>query len=262
MKIHKGIQPRPRRILLYSKHGLGKSTWASKAPRPIFLNLEDGLGDIDCESTEKICSYDELLASLLWLDQNEHPFRTVVIDTLDWAEKLIHQRVCDAAQVKAITDIDFGKGFGRALPLWQTLVGMLNQLRASKNMAVILLAHATAVKIREPGQDQFDRWSPDLHKEACQLFLEWSDEVLFGNVRTFVRSEDQGFGKSRAIAMGGEERYLQTTCTAAAEAKNRLSLPLEIPFQWAAYAEHLTQRIEASGNVSGLVVDGSSKKAK
>ena len=41
-KIHRGRAPRPPRILAYGVEGIGKSTFASEAPRPVFIQTEDG----------------------------------------------------------------------------------------------------------------------------------------------------------------------------------------------------------------------------
>ena len=74
-----------------------------------------------------------------------------------------------------------------------------------------------------------------------------------------IRKEDQGFNKTRNIAIDGGERYLRTTETAAVLAKNRLSMPPEIPFPrgggWAEYARYFPK----PGNIDGVVKDGSSK---
>jgi hypothetical protein len=70
------------------------------------------------------------------------------------------------------------------------------------------------------------------------MWQEWSDEVLFASYRVFVRKEDQGFNKERTIAVDGNERYVRTQESAAVLAKNRLSMPAEIEFNWLAYQTH------------------------
>ena len=67
MKILKGRQVKPRRVLLYGQEGVGKSTWAAMAPRPIFLDFEDGLGDIEVEKTERLTTFGDTLSALGWL---------------------------------------------------------------------------------------------------------------------------------------------------------------------------------------------------
>lgn len=269
MKILKGKQPGPRRILLYGKHGLGKSTWAANAPSPIFLNVEDGLANIDCDKTEVLPSFDAVMETLVWLDQKEHEYRTVVVDTVDWVERLIHAKVCDECNVKAIGDIDFGKGYGKCLPRWAMFIHWLDQLRTKRRMSVILLAHAEAIKTRNPGEESYDCWGPAIHRDASELLQEWADEVLYARTRVFTKTEDEGFKRTRSIAVGGEERYLQCSATASANAKNRLGMPVEIPFTWEAYASYVTRQAPVAGpqpepqragtDIAGLVVDGTSK---
>jgi hypothetical protein len=271
MEIKRGKQPGPRRILLYGKHGIGKSTWAAAAPSPLFLNIEDGLADIDCDKTDPLKTFSEFMDSLVWLDGQKHKYRTVVIDTVDWVEQLIHDRVCEENGVKAIADIDYGKGPGKALPRWKMVINWLDQLRTKRRMGVILLSHASPLKAKNPGEESYDCWGPAIDHGASELLQEWCDEVLYARTRVFTKQEDLGFKKTRAIAIGGEERFVQCTASASANAKNRLGLPNELPFSWPEYATYFTKaskseqvveptaEIEPAGNVAGLVVDGTSK---
>ena len=111
MQIIKGRQRKPRRVLLYGQEGVGKSTWASMAPRPIFLDFEDGLGDLDVEKSPRLTTYQETLAALTWLYESEHEYQSVVFDTVDWFERLLHQQVCAKANVDSIEKV--GKGCGK-----------------------------------------------------------------------------------------------------------------------------------------------------
>lgn len=271
MQIRKGKQPGPRRILLYGQHGVGKSTWASEAPEPIFLNVEDGLNDIDCASTPKLKSYGEVINSISWLNTNSHEFKTVVLDSLDWTEQFILQDVADDAGKKAFSLIKFGEGVGPAVKKTMYLLKGLEQLQA-KGMGIILLSHARIVRFENPESAAYDRYEPDLHKAISSTVQEWCDEVLFASFRVFTTTTEEGFGRERAIARGGKERFIRTNESASAIAKNRLRLPDELPMSWAAYAQHLPGKVNGTaqpaltaaqpGNISGVVVDGSSKVAE
>ena len=46
-----GKQTKPRRTMVYGIHGVGKSTFASQAPRPIFIQTEEGLNGIDTQKS-------------------------------------------------------------------------------------------------------------------------------------------------------------------------------------------------------------------
>lgn len=252
MKIVTGKKPVPRRILLYGVHGVGKSTWAADAPECLFLNIEDGLDDIDCQRTEQLKTWTDVITAIEWLLAENHSYRWVAIDTLDWLEKLIWKQVADDAGKASIADIGYGNGYKQAVARWQYLLKGFERLRKIKGCGIIALAHANIKRFDSPEQDSYDRYQPALHETASALWQEWCDEVLFASYRVFVRKEDQGFNKERSIAVGEGERYLRTKETAAVLAKNRLGLPAELPFEWSAYARHL-------GNINGIVKEGSSK---
>ena len=238
MKVLSGKQKAPRKCMLYGTHGIGKSTWAAQAPGAIFLNLEDGLNDIDCNRTEHITKFEGVIESLIWIGTQKHDFYTLVIDSMDWLESLIHHEVTTKAQKESIADIGYGAGYKQALRYWDRVMMNLEHIREHRKMMIILLAHANVKRFESPDQDSFDRYQPALHDSASSMWQEWCDEVLFASYRVFVRKEDQGFNKERTIGLGGTERYIRTQESAAVIAKNRLALPEELEFTWDAYVSH------------------------
>ena len=42
-----GKAQQPPRLMIYGSEGVGKSTFAASAPKPIFVQTEDGLSEID-----------------------------------------------------------------------------------------------------------------------------------------------------------------------------------------------------------------------
>ena len=238
MKILKGKQPKPRRTLLYGVHGIGKSTWATQAPNCLLLNIEDGVGDIDCAKTEHLTTLDQINEALLWLANEKHDFEHVAIDSADWLEGLIHSEIAKKAGKDSIADIGYGAGYKQALAVWDKILFKLDWLRTDRKMGIILLAHCAIKKHQDPEQESYDGYQPALHDLASAMLQEWSDEVLFASYRVYLKKEDQGFGKTRSLAMGGTERYIRTQETAACLAKNRLEgMPPEIEFLWSEYAQ-------------------------
>jgi hypothetical protein len=256
MKILTGRQNTARRTMLYGVHGVGKSTWASQAPKPLILNLEDGVGDIDCAKTEVILSVDSFMETLRWLATEKHDFKTVVIDTLDWLESLIHAAVAKKANKTSIAEIGYGAGYKTALAEWDRVLMALDWLRTDRGMSIVALAHAQIKRFDSPETESYDRYQPALHETASAMWQEWFDEVLFASYKVFTSKEDQGFNKTRNIAAGDGQRYVRTQESAAVLAKNRLRMPVEIEFSWQAYAAYFPK----SGNIDGVVTDGSSKK--
>lgn len=58
--IQRGRAPMPPRIMLYGVEGIGKSTFAAEAPKPIFVQTEDGLAQIDCDKFPLATTFEEV----------------------------------------------------------------------------------------------------------------------------------------------------------------------------------------------------------
>lgn len=246
--IKTGKARRPPRVLLYGQEGIGKSTFAASAPSPIFVPTEDGIDEIECSSFPMATSLQEVIDNLDELIAREHSFETVVIDTADWLERLIHEEVCKSPPVAAIELAagGFGKGYGIALNYWREILEQLDRLRNQKNMVVILLAHARQDSVEDPeSAASYDRWIPRLNdsknSSSLALISEWCDAVLFATRRIRIATEDLGFNKKRstAVAIGkdGGDRIIRPYATPAALAKNRYGLTSEIPLSWAAFVD-------------------------
>jgi hypothetical protein len=264
MKIIKGKKARPRKIEIYGPHGIGKSTAASQAPSPVFLSTEDGLGDIDCDRTPLLKTMAEFNTALLSLSEDDHSYRTVVIDTVDWLERLIWKQVADENDKKSIEEIPYARGYKLALKQWGSVLANLDNLRLRKNMSIILVAHKKDAKVEPPDGEAFTRYEPDLHKTVSPLIMEWADEVLYVGYKVNQISKGEGFDK-RHVAVGNGERVCYCTEKPTHLAKNRLNLPDEIPFTWEAYASHVRavyatyKEPNKAGNIAGVVKDGHSK---
>lgn len=232
-KINRGVRRLPPRLLVYGIEGVGKSSTASEAPKPVFIPTEDGLGQIDCHSFELATSFDDVISAMSALATEEHDYQTVVIDTLDWLERLIWAKVCKDRGVKNIEDIGYQKGYVFALDCWRQIIDGLDHLRNERGMCVILLAHAKVEKFEDPESPAYDRYSPRLHKHANAMITEWVDAVLFATMKVHTTIEDAGFGQKRTIAAkGAADRVLRCVGSPACVAKNRYGLPAELPLSW------------------------------
>ncbi|MDL5053333.1 ATP-binding protein [Oscillatoria laete-virens NRMC-F 0139] len=240
-----GIEQKPPRLIVYGCEGVGKSTFAADAPDPIFIPTEDGVGRINCKRLPLVTHFDQLLNALVELYTAEHPYKTVVIDSLDWLERLVFDVVCKEFNVKSIEKADGGyaRGYTHALNYWRKLIEGLDALRNERNMGVILIAHAKVERFEDPEAPVYDRYSPRIHKHASALLCEWSDAVLFATRKIRTQTEEAGFGRERTIAVSigkdGGERVLRTVGGPSCVAKNRFGLPSEIPLTWSAFAAGL-----------------------
>ena len=249
MKILQGKQRRPRRVMLYGTHGIGKSTWAAGAPRPVFVQTERGLDDIGPPRFPLARTWADVMQALAELYSAPHDFGTLALDTLDWTERLIWADVCESHKVANIEEIGYGKGYVYASTRWRDLLEGLEAIRRDKKMTIILLAHATVAKFENPETDNYDRYAPCLHKLAAAMVQQWCDEVLFATYRVYVKQTKEGFDKKTTKGLGTGERIIHTVERPAWQAKNRLGLPDDLPLPrengWAEYAKYLPSAPEA-----------------
>jgi hypothetical protein len=237
-KVASTKKKRPRKTLLYGVHGIGKSSWAAKWPSPVFINLEDGLADLDVPAFPKPTDLQSAWAPIMEMgavDASEHGFQTLVIDSVDWLERLIHQQIIrdHERQIKSIAEIPYGKGYENAAAMLSKLLTALDSVIDS-GVHVLLLAHCAIQRFESPELESYDRYSPKLHNNskgvgASSLIQEWCDEVLFANYKVYSRQTDEGFNRKRNLAVGDGARVLYTSERPTHLAKNRLGLPDEIP---------------------------------
>src|SRR5210317_531519 len=124
--IQRGRQPKPPRVLLYGVEGIGKSTFGSEAPKPIFIQTEDGLDEIDCDRFPLATKFGDVIEALKTLTSEKHNYETVVIDSLDWLERLVWDRLCEQYAVPSIEKVDGGyaRGYMLALTLWREVLDL------------------------------------------------------------------------------------------------------------------------------------------
>ena len=223
-----GKRPAPRRCMVHGVQGVGKSTFGARSRKPVFIQTEDGLGEIDCVKFPLSRSFAEVMAALTELASQDHDFETVVVDSLDRLELLIWQEVCTAENVSNIEKIGFQKGYTFALNFWRKFLDALDALRRDRGMAVILIAHTKIEKFQTPEDSAFDRFTPRLHKLAASVVMEWCDEVFFATYSTTTDPK-----KVKNIT--APERVMRTCEGPTHVAKNRLGMPYELPLEWAAY---------------------------
>jgi len=235
--IQSGRENKPPRIMIYGSEGVGKSTFGASAPNAIFVQTEDGLGEINCRKFPLARSLAEVLAELTALRDEPHDFRTVVIDSADWLERLIFDEVCKEFGVRSIEKADggYGKGYVHALTHWRKIIAMLQELRDKRGMMVILVAHAKVERFEDPENAAYDRYTPRLHKHAASLIAEWVDAVLFANKKFRVSKDGNDRAVATPIGADGGERVIRTVGSPACIAKNRYGLPGEIPLSWTAF---------------------------
>ena len=229
------------RILGYGVAGVGKTTFGAGSDNPVFIITEDGLGKIKVPHFPLARSFDEVMEALAALYSEQHNYKTVVVDSVDWLEPLVWQRACKDNGWRSIEDPGYGRGYIAALDLWRQYLDGLDALRDECGMTVIQLAHADIKRFDSPEHEPYDRYVIKLHSRASALVQEHSDAVLFANYRISTVKSDIGFNKKVTRALGSGERVLYTAERPAFLAKNRYGLPDVLPLDWQAFAAAMPQ---------------------
>ena len=228
-KVTKGKVKRPKIVLIFASDGIGKTTWASQAPSPIFLGVEDGSSHLDVSRFPQPQTWKDVLGSINALKTEQHEYKTLVIDSLDWLEPILHREICNEYGVNSIEKAagGYGKGYAEAVNKWADLTRELSLLR-DKGMNIILIAHAEVVKFSDPMmQTEYDRYQLKLYKKSAALMREFCDAVLFATYEMFTKKDG---GRTRAFGEG--VRVVFTERRPGFDAKNRFGLPYQLPLDW------------------------------
>lgn len=180
------------KVIIYAGSGMGKTTLASMAPKPVFLPLDDGSRKIRDPRDGSVLRAVTGLASAQDVRDALHQANlfddaeSIVIDTgtvLEaWADQLIFDNyTVDGKRVSNIEAFGFGKGYRHALEVYRLFLQDLDvHLRRGKN--VILLCQENAVAMANAEGLDFIQAGPKLyHNKQCSTRLEvceWADHVL------------------------------------------------------------------------------------
>jgi len=230
LKLIEGIQNTPWKLCVYGPPGIGKSSLAAKAPKPLLVDLEKGLDRIDGVKTPFITQYQTgnqdspgLIEVMKFASESE--FETIVFDTVEGIENIILKKVLDSESKDALADFPYGKGWELLETEFKRFLDMIDRLTfLGKN--IIIVAHDNIEKFDSPTSENYDRYNVRIHKRLVGPLTDRMDAVLFCRYQSFLKSKNQkdfsGNEKKRAVGEG--IRVIQTEERPAWIAKNRFNL--------------------------------------
>lgn len=225
--ITSGKIPHARKVLVYGPEGVGKSTFASKFPDPLFIDTEGSTRNLNVRRMPNPTSWLMLLDEVTTVAQ-EKSCKTLIIDTLDWAERMCSWDLCQSKGWQGIEDAGYGKGYTYLAERFGQLFNRLEDV-IQVGINVVVTAHAKITKFEQPDEmGTYDRWELKLEKKTAPMAKEWADMILFANYQTIVIKNKDGKSKGQ----GGQKRVMYTTHTATWDAKNRDNLPDRLDFDF------------------------------
>lgn len=223
LKIESGFEKRPLKVVIYGAEGIGKSTFASQFPNPLFLDTEGGTSSLNIRRVKCGSSWDYLLSCIEEIIKDPSICKTLVIDTADWAESLCTKYVCEKYRKSNIEEFGFGKGYVYLQDEFSKLLTALDKV-IELGVNAVITAHGKPRKFELPEEaGQFDRWEMKLTKQVAPLLKEWCDMLLFCNYKTYVVTTENNTKKAQ-----GGKRVIYTSHHACWDAKNRYGLPDEL----------------------------------
>lgn len=222
--ITRGRVSSAKKIVIYGPEGIGKSSLGAKFPKPLFIDTEDGTGELDVDRI--VCA--DWRATEAAVRNFPDGYATCVIDTADWAERALIEWFLKSKGIKSIEDVGYGKGYTQVAELWTRFLADLDALVA-RGINVVFIAHSKVTRVSPPDQtDGYDRYELKLSKQSVGPTKEWAQMVLFVNFQMNLVEGTDG----KVKAQGGKNRVMYATHSAAWDAKNRFDLPDELPMSF------------------------------
>lgn len=249
----KGIEKMPHAIIIYGVESIGKTGFAASFPSPFFIDIEGGSKNYDVERISDL-SFSEIISLLEELKTTDH--KTIVIDSLDWLEKIMHKHICEKYKVTAVEDA--GGGYGKWVNImiqeWTPLIEGLKSLRSlGKN--IVMTAHYQVKAFNDPVTSHpYDRYTMKLNDKVAAIFREWVDCVLFANFEVFTKADNIKATKGKGFSSGVRKLYCEKR--AAYDAKNRFGLPESINLDYEEFIRLATVvKPDLRKDIEALVLD-------
>lgn len=233
MNISSGAIPHALKLLCYGVEGIGKSTFVSKMPDPVFIDTENGTRDLNVKRFDPPTSWQMLLQEVQYVKDHPEVCKSLVIDSLDWAERLCVEHILAKHQKTGLEDFGYGAGYRYVYEEFGRLLNLLSDV-ANKGIHIGMTAHCAIRKMERPDESgSYDRWALKLiDSPKCSIAAmvrEFVDLLLFANYKVFVYATDDKGKKHKA---SGGQRMMYTTHSIYFDAKNRQGLPDEMPFDF------------------------------
>ena len=163
-------------VLVYAASKFGKTTWCSHAEGALFLATEAGLNNLEAYQVP-IGTWEELLATAKEIAEGKHPFKTIIIDTVDNAYRMCAEHMCQKFKIEHESDLGYGKGYAL---INNEFYRVLNKL-ALLPYGLFLVSHSQEREI-ETRTGKLTRIIPTLPEKARKLVLGMVDIILFGDL--------------------------------------------------------------------------------
>lgn len=155
-EVHEGkFNPNQVKFLVYGESGVGKTVFSSTWPDPVFLDIDKGMASVNREVHRiQIDSWDELVDATDFLANESHPFKTVVLDSLNELQYLSMKNVVQSFPSirRSYESLPSISDYGKMLDDFDKIVRFIKSIDAN----IVMIAQVAAREFEtDPVQPQF-----------------------------------------------------------------------------------------------------------
>ena len=138
-------QPSAPKGIVYGPPGIGKTTFGADAPASFIVDCENGAGTVKCRKSPYCATWPEIERWTLAIEQEQHSYGVLVIDSIDWLLRRLEEHVCGLKKGgidQTLNKSHGGYGNGKQVlknHVFQKLLPMLDRIVGGGG-AVLLLA--------------------------------------------------------------------------------------------------------------------------
>lgn len=245
-----GTLDKPLMYLFYGPEGVGKTTLAADAPSPIMLDIENGSAMLDVarypfrdgKGGHVPYSLDELYDAIRDLSENDHAYKTVIVDSLSALQSLVLAHLFKKHKHNSLSEFGYGKGYELLGTEMRLVLSRLAQLGTDRGIETILVGHSILKTFLNPIGDDYDKYMLDANKHIAGTILKTCDIVAFCSFEDEADSLDKN---DRAKGYTTGKRHINLEHAATWSAKARVPMPGRIEMDpqnpWKAFGDAINE---------------------
>lgn len=219
------------KMMLYGEPGVGKSVFASKAPKPFFITTDgnyEWLEDFgaDPKAHRQVFSWEE--AKNAFVDDYKD-YDTIVVDLVEDLFKWCEQEYCIKAKLDHVSDVGYGKGYDITRSEFFLEISKL----LSQPKHVILISHGITYEVKDRRGVTHTKHAPS--SRLPDKVLDMIEGRLRYCLRCYVKAEETADGtlvKKRVLSLVPKENEFGII-----RGVNEYEIPHDIPLDWSEFAK-------------------------
>ena len=238
-----GIEKVPPVTIIHGKEAVGKTFMACQSDSPIMLDLEHGAEVYDIPKIPlygKDVVFDDCVDALrlIYSNHKDMGVKTVIVDSMDWIQKLVHMEVCKQKNVETIDELKWGAGYQLSASLAQDFINGLDSLR-QLGLEIVIICHTSIVKVDEPILDLYEVYDLKLDRLIRNTLKEWATIICFCEFEQKTLPRGEKFGQKIYKAISTGNRIMHTVPQAGFVAKSRIPIPSPLPLDWGVFKSEI-----------------------